>query len=134
MLEANHRIVEILASFLAFGLLWILAPLGARLLAKDPNATGLFHIYSFIVLGNMIAESSLGLLQIQDRFRRVALIQLIQSICTLALITITYLLDGTILGILLAYMAGKFVGALGLSFSALAEAAHRWGRRWWKAD
>jgi O-antigen/teichoic acid export membrane protein len=124
-------LVETLASFLAFGLVWVLAPLGARFLAKDPNATSLFHIYSFIVLANMISESSLGLLQIYDRFRRAALVQLIQSICTLTLITIIYLMEGGILGILLAYVAGKVVGALGLALSAFKEANLRWERGWW---
>ena len=124
-------IVETLVSFLAFGLLWVLAPFGARFLAKDPDAIYLFHIYSFIVLANMIAESSIGMLQIHDRFRRVALIQLAQSICTLTLITITYLMDGSIMGILLAYVAGKVVGAFGLTLSALFEANQQWGRRWW---
>ena len=47
-------LVEILASFLAFGLVWVLATLGARYLAKDPSATGLFHTYSFIILANMV--------------------------------------------------------------------------------
>ncbi len=126
-------LVETLASFLAFGLVWVLAPLGARFLAKDPNTIGLFHIYSFIVLANMIAESSLGLLQIYDRFRRAALVQLIQSACTLTLITIIYLVGGDILGILLAYVAGKVVGALGLTLSAFKEASLRWGEQWWKA-
>lgn len=124
-------LVETVASFLAFGLLWFLAPFGARFLAKDPDSIYLFHIYSFIVLANMIAESSIGLLQIHDRFQRVAFVQLAQSICTLALITVTYLMDGSILGILLAYVAGKFVGALGLTFSAVQEANRQWGRRWW---
>jgi O-antigen/teichoic acid export membrane protein len=126
-------LVETIASFIAFGLVWILAPVGARYLAKDPNAINLFHIYSPIVLANMIAESSLGLLQIYDRFRRAALIQLVQSACTLILITIVYLVGGNIYGILLAYVAGKVVGALGLTISAMNEAARRWGRRWWKA-
>jgi O-antigen/teichoic acid export membrane protein len=125
-------LIETFASFLAFGLLWLLAPLGARYLAKDPDAIGLFHVYSFIVLANMIGESSMGLLQIYDRFPRVALAQLVQSICTLVLITVTFILDGNIIGILLAYVAGKTVGALGLTLFALKEAGQQWGGNWWR--
>jgi O-antigen/teichoic acid export membrane protein len=124
-------LIEVLASLLAFSLAWLLAPLAARFLAKDPSATSLFHSYSFIILANMIAESSMGLLQIFDRFKRVALIQLVQSIITLALITIVYFIGGDILGILLAYVAGKVIGALGLTFYALIEARDQFGQRWW---
>jgi len=67
-------LVEILASLIAFGLVWLLAPLGAQYLAKDPSTTYLFVIYGVIILANFISESSMGLLQIYDRFRRVALL------------------------------------------------------------
>ena len=88
-----------------------------------------FIIYGLIVLANLIAESSLGLLQIFDRFRRVAAIQLIQSAFTLILIVLTFVMQGNLLGILLSYVAGKVVGAVGLTVSALLEASHQWGQR-----
>ena len=126
-------LVETLASFFAFGLVWLLAPLGANYLAKDPSTTPLFIIYGLIVLANLIAESSLGLLQIFDRFRRVAAIQLIQSAFTLILIVLTFVMQGNLLGILLSYVAGKVVGAVGLTVSALLEASHQWGQGWWRS-
>jgi O-antigen/teichoic acid export membrane protein len=126
-------LVETLASFFAFSLIWLLAPLGANYLVKDPSATPLFMIYGLIVLANLIAESSLGLLQIFDRFRRVAAIQLIQSVSTLTLITLTFVMQGNLLGILLSYVAGKVVGAVGLTISALIEASRHWGRDWWRS-
>jgi O-antigen/teichoic acid export membrane protein len=126
-------LMEMLASLVAFGLVWLLAPLGARYLAKDPNTTNLFVIYGVIILANFTSESSMGLLQIYDRFRRVALLQLVQSTVTLTLIIATVIMQGNLLGILLAYVAGKMVGAIGLTLAALLEASRNWGKDWWRA-
>ncbi len=127
-------IVEMLASLVAFGLIWLLAPLGARYFAKDESTTGWFVLYGLIVLANLMAESSMGLLQIFDRFGRVAVLSLVQSGVTLILVGVVYLAQGNILGILLAYLGGKVVGALGLTIEALKEATGRWGRGWWQSS
>jgi len=73
-------LTEMLASILAFGLICLLAPLAAQYLAKDESTTSWFILYGLIVLANLIAESSMGLLQIFDRFGRVAALSLVQSI------------------------------------------------------
>jgi O-antigen/teichoic acid export membrane protein len=126
-------LVEMLASLVAFSLVLLLAPFGARFLAKDPNTANLFAIYGVIVLANLIAESSMGLLQIYDRFRSVALLQLLQSAVTLVLIAVAYFMHGSLVHILLAYVAGKMTGAVGLTISAFVEAARKWGTTWWRA-
>jgi O-antigen/teichoic acid export membrane protein len=124
-------LTELLSSLFAFGLIWLLAPLGARFFAKDAAATSWFIIYGLIVLANFIAESATGLLQIFDRFRRIALVTIGQSGLTLTLIALVYVRGGGLLEVVLAYMAGKVAGALGLTLIALWEATHRWGRGWW---
>jgi O-antigen/teichoic acid export membrane protein len=124
---------EMGASILAFLLILLLAPLGAQYLAKDPSTSNWFVIYGLIVLANLISESSTGLLQIFDRFRRMAALNVIQSLFTLAVVTIVYLGKGGFLGIILAYVGGKTVGALGLTAAALLEASRRWGREWWRS-
>ena len=126
-------LVEMLASLVAFALVLLLAPFGARFLAKDASTTNLFAIYGVIVLANLIAESSMGLLQIYDRFRSVALLQLLQSGVTLILIAVAYFMHGSLIHILLAYVVGKMVGAVGLTISAFVEAARKWGTAWWRA-
>ena len=123
-------LVEMLASIIAFGLVCVLAPVGAKFFAKDISLSGLFIFYGFILLANLIAESSIGLLQIFDKFRNIAAINVLQSLVTLAIIVVIYFSDGDLIGILLAYLCGKFVGALGLTSIALVEATHRWGK-WW---
>ncbi len=123
---------EIVASFVAFGLIVLLAPLGAEYLTKDPAMAPLFVLYGLVVLVNLIAESSTGLMQIYDRFGRLAGLGIVQSVVTLTLITIAYLMQSGLTGILVAYLAGKAVGALAISGAALLEATRRWGRGWWR--
>lgn len=126
-------LVEMFASFVAFGLIFILAPLGARFLAKDPSTADWFMIYGLIVLANFIMESSVGLLQNFDRFRRMSFLNVFQSAFTLTVIAIVFIRGGGMLGVLSAYILGKVVGATGMTIAALVEANHRWGRGWWRA-
>lgn len=125
-------IIEMLASFVAFGLVVLLAPLGARFFAKDASLTYWFVIYGTIVLANLISESSTGLLQIFDRYRRMAFLSVVQSVFTLAVIVLAYLYHGGLREVLLAYIGGKVIGAFGLTLAALVEAAWRWGKSWWR--
>jgi O-antigen/teichoic acid export membrane protein len=125
-------ILEMIASLLAFALIWLLAPLGARYFAKDSTVTGWFVLYGLIVIANLISESATGLLQIFDRFRRLAFLNVVQSLFTLAVIAVVYYRQGGIVGVLLAYVGGKTLGALGLTAAALGEAGRRWGRGWWQ--
>lgn len=126
-------LVEMGASVLAFGILYLLAPLGAQYLAKDGSLSHLFVFYGLVVLANLIAESSTGLLQIFDRFRRMAGLNLAGSAVTLAVIVLVYLLNGNLMGVLAAYLAGKSISALILSLAALREADQRWGKDWRRA-
>lgn len=125
-------LVEVLASCIAFGIVVVLAPLAAVMFTKDAQDAPLFIFYGLVLLANLIAESSTGLLQIFDRFRRLAGLGIVQSLTTLALIFITFLMDGGLRGVLAAYMVGKSIGALGISIAALIEAQRRWGAGWWK--
>jgi O-antigen/teichoic acid export membrane protein len=127
-------LVEMGASIVAFVLLVLLAPLAAQYLAKDASLANLFVLYGLVVLANLIAESSTGLLQIFDRFRPIATLGVVGNLVTLALVGLVYWQRGGLAGILLAYLIGKAVGALGLTLFALLETSHRWGRGWWRAS
>lgn len=124
---------EMGASLFAFLLIFLLAPLGARYFAKDPGMAGYFVVYGLIVIANLISESSTGLLQIFDRFRPMAVLTVAQNLFVLAVTALVYLRHGGFAGILMAYLGGKTIGALGLTIAALAEASRRWGRGWWRA-
>jgi len=125
-------LVEIIASLVAYILLVLLAPLGAKYLAKDSTLTPLFIIYGITILVNFISESSTGLLQIFDRFRNMAGLLIAQSVFTLAIITIIFFSGGGLKAVLLAYLGGKAIGGIGLSIAAMLEASHKWGRDWWR--
>ena len=125
-------LTEMAASFAAYGLVALLAPVGARLLAKDPAAAQWFTVYGLIVLANLVSESSTGLLLIFDRFRRMGFITVIQSAFTLVIIIVVYANQGGMLGILVAYLLGKAFGAVSLTLAAFLEARRRWGAGWWR--
>lgn len=126
-------LVEMAASLVAFALIWALAPLGARWLAKDVGTATWFTLYGWIVIANLIAESSTGLLQIFDRFRRMAWLRVVGSLVTLLLIGVASLNRSGLAGVLWAYILGKSIGALSFTLAALSEAKARWGGRWWQA-
>ncbi|MBN1536622.1 MAG: oligosaccharide flippase family protein [Anaerolineales bacterium] len=127
-------IAEMGASILAFILIWLLSPLAARYFGKDISLAHWFALYGLIVIANLIAESSTGLLQIFDRFRRMAALSVVQSLVTLAIITYVYIQQGGFAGVLAAYIAGKTIGALGLTIAAIIEATRRWGKGWWNTS
>lgn len=132
-------LTEIASSLLAYALVWLLAPLGALYFAKDTATVGWFQVYGLIVLANLIAESSTGLMYIFDRFRVIAIINVAQSIFTLSMISLAYanyaLLErpgDPTLAVVLAYMGGKILGASALTVTALRFATQKWGLGWWR--
>lgn len=127
-------LAELFASLIAFGLVWLLAPLGALYITKDASLAPWFVVYGCIILANLITESSTGLLQLFDRFRRMAGLNVLQSVVTLALIILAWWQNTGLLGVLVAYLCGKVISAVGLTLAAQMEATRRWGRGWWKTS
>ncbi|GAG84421.1 unnamed protein product, partial [marine sediment metagenome] len=125
-------IIETITSLFAFGLIWLLAPLGAQFFAKDIATTNWFILYGLIVLANFMIESSTGLLQIFDRFKIIAGTTVGQSILTLSLVGYVFINQGGLYEIVLVYMAGKMAGAIALAVSALVVATQQWGFNWWR--
>lgn len=124
-------LLEIIASIIAYGVIFLLAPLGARFFAKDIQLVDLFTLYGLIVVGNLMLESATGLLQILDQFHKLAWIQIVQSMLTLVLIFVVYIRGGGLMQVILAYMVGKVVNSAGVTLVAVIEAGRRWGRNWW---
>ncbi len=126
--------VEIATSIAAYGLVWLLAAPGAQIFLKDISLANQITFYGLIILFNLVTESSTGLLQISNRYRKLAGWNIAQSITTLAFILGAFFLHGSLVHILLAYMAGKAVSALGLVIHAFSEASRRWGKNWWESS
>ena len=129
----SAALLETITSVFAFGLIWILAPLGAQYFAKDVNTTTWFILYGLIVLANFMIESSTGLLQIFDQFKIIAGTTIGQSIITLILVGFVYVNQGGLYEIVLVYMVGKMVGAIALAATAIVQAIQHWGFNWWRA-
>ncbi len=122
--------LEAASSIISFGLIALVAPLGARYLAKDIALTDLFIMYGLIVIGNLVFESATGLLQILDKFRTIAVLQAAQSAVTLLLIGAASVAGGGLVEVVLAYMAEKFLYGLAVAVAASREAGRVWGRGW----
>jgi O-antigen/teichoic acid export membrane protein len=127
-------LTELIASLVAFGLVWLAAPLGALYFTKDASLARWFVVYGGIILANLITESSTGLLQLFDRFRRMAGLNVLQSVVTLGLIMLAWWQNTGLLGALVAYLCGKVISAVGLTLAAQVEATRRWGSGWWKVS
>jgi len=124
--------LEIGGSLLALGLIWGLAPTGARFFAQDASLAPWFRIYGCIVFANFIFETASGLLQIFDRFRIMAIATVAQSTITLVLIIAIFIAKGGLTAVVIAYMIGKITYSLSISIAALVEARRVWGPGWWR--
>jgi O-antigen/teichoic acid export membrane protein len=139
---------EIGASVAAFILVVVLAPLAAQYLAKDPDTITWFRLYGLIILANLIAESSTGLLQIYNRYPQIAISNVLGSVVTLVITAVVFFAfesgqadlataPGTqsqaMPYVLMAYVIGKISSAFGMTLQALRTASQRLGSQWWKA-
>jgi len=125
-------LLELGSSIAAFLLIFFLAPLGARFFAHDDSLVSWFQIYGSIVFANIIYETASGLLQIFDRFRTIAVINVIQSTITLSLVAGAFIAQLGLIAVMVAYMVGKIIGAVAISVAALVEARRNWGPGWWQ--
>ena len=126
-------LTEIVSSLVAYGLIVLLAPLGAQIFSGEPNFAHLYALYGLTVLANLMAESATGLLQYFNRFRLLAIITVFQSCVTLAMIVAAFLSKSGLSSIVLAYLSGKVVWAVSISVAAVWQAGKEWGKDWWKA-
>ena len=125
--------LEMGGSLIAFGLIWILAPLGARLFTQEPDLADWFRVYGLIVLANLIYESATGILQIFDRFRVIAVVTAVQSAVTLSIIVVAFIANLGLTSIVVAYMTGKVVGSVAVTLAAIWQVRQSWGPGWWRA-
>lgn len=127
---------ELLGALVAFILICLLAPTGAKLLAPEwldePQLIPWFLIFGLYVLGNFMYDSSKGLLQVFNRFKEIAAVNAVQSIISFLIVGVIFFLDGGFEAILIARIINKLAGALGMSTLAIINANKNWGKGWWK--
>jgi O-antigen/teichoic acid export membrane protein len=125
-------LTEAVTSILAYLILLLLTPWAIVWLAKDAQAGPLITMYGTILLTNLIAESSTGVLQSQRRFGTIARINIIQGTFTTAIILAAVLTGGGVTLIVAAYTLGKSINGLSLAVLALLELRKTLGSDWWK--
>jgi O-antigen/teichoic acid export membrane protein len=126
--------VEAVAGILAFLVLIVFAPWAARLLAKDLNVTDLFRFYGLVLLGNLLFETSTGILQTLRAFAALAKINILQSLLTAAVILAAFLTHQGVGMVLAGYLIGKAFAGLAVTACALWHLRHNLGVGWWKQE
>ncbi len=136
-------LAEMATSLTAYLFLLFLAPWAANTFAKNLQIAPLFQFYGLILLTNLVAESSTGVLQALRRFDWIARINIAQSIATAGLIVYVFLkaapvpgseIGPGIFGVLLAYVIGKSINGIGLALLAVRELNKALGAGWWKVS
>jgi O-antigen/teichoic acid export membrane protein len=125
-------LTEAATSIVAYLVLVALTPWAANIFAKNLQTAPLFLFYGLILLSNLIAESSTGVLQSQRRFNWIARINIVQSVFTAAIILYAFLAGRGIYEIVFAYVIGKSINGIGLAVLALREMDKALGSGWWK--
>jgi O-antigen/teichoic acid export membrane protein len=123
---------EAVTSIIAYLVLVLLAGWGAASFAKDPATRPLFIIYGTAILGNIMAETGMGALQVMGHFRSQALLNLFQSLLTAGLFFVVFLNQGGIFAVMLVYLAGKLVLGIGPLLLALYWLPKSLGKGWWR--
>ena len=123
-------IAEAITSLLAYLVLLFLAPW----FSKDPVMTPLYRFYGLYLIANIVYETSTGVLQVTNKFNRVAFANLIQGIVTAAIVLVAFIMRWGLFEILAAYLLGKIVAALIVTSSALHELRRKLGNEWVNAS
>ena len=125
-------LIEMMTSLLAYVVLLLLAGWGAANFAKDPATKLLFMIYGIAILGNLMAETAMGVLHVTGHFRSQALLNLFQSLLTAGLLIAVFVGQGGIFAVMLVYLVGKMILGIGPVLLALHWLPKSLGKGWWR--
>lgn len=123
---------EVVTSFTAYGILFLLAKWGAALFIGDPSAYTWIRIFGLALLANLASESSTAVLQLGRHYRTQAALTLMQNIVTATWILAAFLLKGDVFDVLMAYLAGKSLFGLGTLAAALYHSNSLLYQGWWR--
>jgi O-antigen/teichoic acid export membrane protein len=119
-------IAEAITSMMAYLVLFVLAPW----YAKDPVVMPLYRFYGLYLIANIVYETSTGVLQVTNKFNRVAFANLIQGIVTAAMVLVAFIMKWGLFEILTAYLLGKLIAAWIVTSSAFQELKRKVGANW----
>jgi len=127
-------LTEAVTSIVAYLVLFLLSVWGAQTFASDVSIAPLFRFYGLFLLANLVYETSVGVLQTFDHFKKVALANFYQSIVLTGIIAAAFILHWDIFGILAAYLVGKAVAGFIITGYALYDLNDKLGRGWNRAS
>jgi len=125
-------LTEAVTSVLAYLVLILLAPWAAKTFAHDAATAPLFVFYGLYLLANLVYETSTGALQTVHHFEHVARANFYQTIATFLSIVFVGLMGWGIVGILLAYLVGKYVAGVMITVAAAREVNRTLGTGWYR--
>jgi O-antigen/teichoic acid export membrane protein len=117
---------ETVTSVLAYLVLFFLA----AWFAGDAALAGYYRFYGLFLLANLVYETSTGILQSTDKFKRVAFANVLQSVATILLVIIAFFMKWGMIEILVAYLVGKILAALVVTSSAVLALNRKLGNDW----
>ncbi len=126
-------LVELLTSILSYIIVFLLSSFAATYFAKDIAYAPFFVFYALIIPAGFIYETSSAVLQVTGHFRSQAVLNLAQSVATVAIILYAYFFHAGLWTILLAYLVGKSITGLGFAALAFYHASKVLGPDWWRA-
>ena len=121
---------EAASAALSFIVIIFLAPLAASKLADDAATSNLFILYGTMVLANFATETSMGILQVRNKFKNQAVINLVGSFLTAAIIVWAFFAKKGLMEVMAAYLVGKFVVGLGTAALGWREMQKDFGSGW----
>jgi O-antigen/teichoic acid export membrane protein len=127
-------LTEAATSLLAFALLAALAPWGAATFSENSALAPLYLLYGLTIPGNLMTETSTGVLQVWRRFRSQAGLNLGQAVLTLLLILAAYLSNAGLWAVVAAYLVGKLILGIGPMLLAWRALREQLGAGWWRAS
>lgn len=120
---------EIVTSVLAYLVLFFLSAWYAHAAAL----VGYYRFYGLFLLANLVYETSTGVLQSTDKFKRVAFAALLQSVATISIVGLAFWMKWGLFEVLVAYLIGKTLAALVVTFSAVEALNRKLGCGWMRA-
>jgi O-antigen/teichoic acid export membrane protein len=122
--------IEGVTSVLAYLVLLVGSVWGAQIFTNNSSVAQLIRFYGLFLLANLVYETSVGVLQTTNNFKKVAQANFYQSIATTILIASAFVLNLGIWGILVAHLIGKTVAAIMIVSFAILELNNSLGFHW----
>ncbi len=122
---------EALTSIVAYALLVLTARAASVHIFKDEAALPWIILYGIALLANLMTETAAAVLQLGGHFRTLAALNLGQNLLTASWIGVVFLLRGSLVDVLVAYLAGKLLYGVGVMIAAVFWLRPLLGAGWW---